>query len=113
MHPKSEYLTIKFKELMHTLKCEFCGKTFKDDDFESYVKCVNACVNRKRKQVEADKQEMLKKERQASWSEVVKATKTAHDKLNAYVEKYGTAHINDADTDWLKSPLSFLFYTRE
>lgn len=99
--------------MIHTLRCEFCGKTFKDDDFESYVKCVNSCAANKRKQAEAVKQERLKKERQASWNEVVKAAKAAHDKLDAYVEKYGTAHINNADTDWLKSPLSFLFYSHE
>lgn len=94
------------------LKCNFCGKCFKDDDFENYVKCVNACAKQKREQSEAEKKAKLEKERTARWEEVVRLHKLAKEKYNAYVKDYGKyvtsgkENAKDDDFDWCW-PFSF------
>jgi predicted nucleic acid-binding Zn-ribbon protein len=64
--------------------CRICGKTY--DALEEVMKHEQFCLNKKKRDVEFQKQEKLKAEREVRKAEVEKAFKIADDKYNEAVE---------------------------
>jgi len=65
-------------------KCRICGKEY--EELENAIKCEQICLNKKKRDVEFQKQNKLKAEREVRKAEVEKAFKDADDKYNEAVE---------------------------